>query len=142
MRNETITPRIISGEVFKDTRGTVFHNNSFDLKSIRRSYIIDNINVSFLRGWKGHLIESRWFICVRGSILIYVISIENLTNLQEIYQVYKFDDSKMNVLYIPPGYATLIKQSSPNSRVMAFSDWLIGESNDEDLRWPNNVFKL
>ena len=130
------------GDKSIDERGILFHNNGFDLSPIRRSYIIENKNLNYVRGWKGHNIENRWFTCVKGKIRIYLTSIENLENRIEKYQYFELNEDKMDVLFVPSGHATLIKQITANSIIMAFSDWLLGESNDENLRWPSNIFEL
>ena len=130
------------GDKSNDDRGILFHNNDFDLSPIRRVYVIENKNTNYFRGWKGHKIENRWFTCVKGKIRVYLTSIENLENRIEKYQYFELNEDKMDVLFVPSGHATLIKQITANSRIMVFSDWLIGESNDENLRWPNNIFEL
>ena len=43
-------PEIIKGEVFTDFRGDLFSNNNFDMSRVKRMYIIDNINNTFVRG--------------------------------------------------------------------------------------------
>lgn len=133
---------LIKGDKSRDDRGTLFHNNQFDFSPIRRSYIIENSNLNYFRGWKGHNIENRWFICVKGSIEVYVATIDNLENKNEEYRHFKLNEDKMDVLFVPSGHATLIKQITVNSRIMAFSDWPLGESNDENWRFPNNIFEL
>lgn len=135
-------PKIIKSKIHIDNRGSLFHNNDFDLSPIKRVYIIQNSNINYLRGWKGHMIENRWFICVKGEVRIYVAKISDLNNKNNNYSLYELSDNDMNVLYVPNGNATLMKQISKKSRLMAFSDWLIGESNDEDHRWPNNLIEL
>ena len=133
---------LLEGEKYTDERGQILHNNDFDLSEIRRLYVIENIDIDYYRGWKGHLIEKRWFLCVKGKIKLYVSSIDNLNNRIQIPDSYELDENQLNVIYIPPGNATLIKQLSPGSRLMVFSDWSIAESNDENLRWPNNILEL
>lgn len=135
-------PLLIEGGKSNDDRGILFYNNDFDLSLIRRIYVIENKNTNYFRGWKGHKIENRWFTCVKGKIRVYLASIENLENRIKKYQYFELNEDEMDVLYVPAGHATLIKQITANSRIMAFSDWLIGESNDENLRWPNNIFEL
>jgi dTDP-4-dehydrorhamnose 3,5-epimerase-like enzyme len=142
LKNNIESIEIIKGNKSSDNRGTIFYNNNFDLQSIRRSYIIENINESFLRGWKGHIIESRWFLCSKGSIQVYVTPIEESNKLSNQFKTYELNDSEMNILYVPPGFATLIKQNIKKSRCMAFSNCLIGESKDDELRWPNNTLQL
>jgi len=130
------------GSESSDERGIILHNNTFDFSPIRRSYIIENKDLNCLRGWKGHRIENRWFICVKGIIRVYITSIIDLQHKNKSYKYFELNEKEMDVLFVPAGHATLIKQITANSRIMAFSDWLIGKSDDEDLRWPNDIFEL
>lgn len=43
--------------------------------------------------------------------------------------------------YLYQCFATTIKQNKNKSRIIAMSDYLLGESNDENLRWDSNFFK-
>ena len=61
-------PKIIKGDLFKDKRGKLFSCNQFDMTSVKRMYSIENINSDYIRGWKGHKIETRWFFATKGSI--------------------------------------------------------------------------
>ena len=132
--------QLIKGSKFIDNRGLLLFNNNFDLISIRRSYIIENLHLKIRRGWKGHLVEKRWFLCTKGSITIFVAKIDDLNSGISRNLSFKLDDSEMSILYVPEGNATLIKQELDQSRIMVFSDYILGESNDEDLRWENNIF--
>lgn len=142
LKKTRLNPLLKEGNNSNDDRGILFHNNDFDLSPIRRVYTIENKSKYYFRGWKGHKIENRWFTCVKGKIRVYLTSIENLENRINKYQYFELNENKMDVLFVPAGHATLIKQITANSRIMAFSDWLIGESNDENLRWPNDIFQL
>lgn len=133
--------QIIQGSKFIDSRGILFHNNNFDLKSIRRAYLIENFDLKIRRGWKGHLLEKRWFLCIKGTVTIFVAKIDDLNSGSTDIISFKLNDSEMNVLFVPEGNATLIKQEIDKSRVMAFSDYLLGESNDENHRWDNKLFE-
>ena len=46
----------------------------------------------------------------------------------------------MNVLFVPNGYSTLIKQSQDKSRLLVMSDYVLGDSDDENLNWESNFF--
>ena len=66
----------MAGNIHSDDRGKIFHINNFDLTPIRRMYAIENVNTTYFRGWKGHLIENRWFYCQIGEIEVQVVSVE------------------------------------------------------------------
>ncbi len=133
-------PILIEGKTFSDDRGKIFHINNFDFSPIKRMYIIENINTDQLRGWKGHMIENRWFYCQTGKIEIQTVSIKCFETKKPEIQIFNLTEQNLNILFIPKGYATTIKQNQNKSRVVAMSDYLLGESNDENLSWPSNFF--
>ena len=94
-----------------------------------------NISVDFKRGWKGHKIEKRWFQCIYGEVEINVANIDQLEkkNIRPIK--FTLSQNSFDILYVPPGYATMILQKTEGAKVQAFSDFKIGQSNDENLRW-------
>jgi len=134
-------PTIISGNIHKDHRGKIFHVNNFDLSPIKRIYIIENKDLTINRGWKGHLVENRWFYCSAGEIKIQVVPISNFDIQFPTIEVFNLSDKNLNILFVPKGFATLIKQSKKESRITAMSDYLLGKSNDDNLRWKSNIFE-
>ncbi len=134
-------PTIISGDINKDHRGKIFHINSLDLSPIKRVYIIENKDLTTERGWKGHLVENRWFYCSTGKIEIQVVSINDFEVKSPTIEIFNLSDRNLNILFVPKGFATLIKQSKKASRITAMSDYLLGKSNDDDLRWKSNIFE-
>ena len=130
-------PKIIKGDLFKDKRGKLFSCNQFDMTSVKRMYSIENINSDYVRGWKGHKIETRWFFATKGSIIINTISISDLEDSDSfpVVNSFKLNDNNLDVLEVPPGFATSIKQYSNGDRICVFADYELGLSGDEDLRW-------
>ena len=133
----TSIPNIIKGDLFKDNRGKLLSCNQFDMSHVKRMYSIENINSNYIRGWKGHKIETRWFFATKGSIIINTISISDLEDSDSfpVINTFKLNDDNLNVLEVPPGFATSIKQYSNGDRICVFADYEIGVSDDEDLRW-------
>lgn len=138
----TALPFIIQGGSISDERGKINFNNSFNASEIKRIYFIENNSVDFIRGWQGHKVEKRWFLSVVGYFRIKVIHIDNWlkpstnNNCSEFYL--SADDT--NVLYVPNGYITSIQALENNSKLMAMSDFLLGEIQDE-FRFEINYFK-
>ena len=130
-------PMIIKGDLFKDKRGKLFSCNQFDMTRVKRMYSIENINSDYIRGWKGHKIETRWFFATKGSIIINTISISDLEDPDSfsVINTFKLNDNNLDVLKVPPGFATSIKQYSNGDRICVFADYELGLSGDEDLRW-------
>ena len=46
--------RITEGELFEDNGGKLFSCNQFDMSRVKRMYSIENLNITYIRGWKGH----------------------------------------------------------------------------------------
>ena len=130
-------PYIIEGGLFNDHRGKLFSCNQFDMSRVKRMYSIENINSNYIRGWRGHKIETRWFFAIKGSIIINTILISDLetTHLSPVINTFKLNENNLNVLEVPPGFATSIKQYSNGDRICVFADYERGASNDEGLRW-------
>ena len=139
MKNE---PTIIQGKKNSDLRGKIFHVNDFDLTPVKRIYIIENKNVFINRGWKGHMVENRWFFCSIGCMEIQIVPINFFTKEKNKIVTFTLCEEDLNILFVPKGYATLVKQIKDKSRFVAMSDYLIGVSNDEDLRWNSNFFEI
>jgi dTDP-4-dehydrorhamnose 3,5-epimerase-like enzyme len=130
-------PNIIKGDLFKDNRGKLLSCNQFDMSHVKRMYSIENTNSNYIRGWKGHKIETRWFFATKGSIIINTILISDLEKAHPlpVINTFKLNEDNLNVLEVPPGFATSIKQYSNGDRICVFADYEIGVSDDEDLRW-------
>jgi hypothetical protein len=47
----------------------------------------------------------------------------------------------MNVLHVPPGFVSSIRSKEPASKLLAMSNYGIGEIKDE-YRYENDYFKL
>ncbi len=123
-------PKLITGAIHKDLRGSLSYNNDFDLQSIRRMYLISNANTSLKRGWQGHLVESRWFQPVLGAFKIDVVL---LTSDQSVARHEKFEihAKKCEVLHVPPGYATCITSLTDENSLMVYSDYQLGAVEDD-----------
>ena len=129
-------PFIIKGDNFSDKRGIIRHNNNFDLAKVKRIYEIENISIEFKRGWKGHKVQNRWFLCSKGEIQIEILDIRHFNegSVKFNIEVFNIDHSNFDILFVPKGYATRIKQKKEKSRVMVFADYYIDYELDE-LRW-------
>ena len=130
-------PHIIKGDLFKDNRGKLFSCNRFDMSLVKRMYSIENCDSNYIRGWKGHKIETRWFFANKGSMIINTILISDLENAQPlpVINTFKLNEDNLNILEVPPGFATSIKQYSNGDRICVYADYQLGVSGDEDLRW-------
>jgi len=136
-------PNLISGNQFKDQRGTLFFNNDFDLTNIKRIYVIENKNEDIVRAWQGHKIEQRWFSVIEGKFRIQLIEVDNWDkpseNLPKIEFILKSEN--LDVLHVPPGFISCIQSLDKKSKLIAFTDYKLGEINDE-FKYPTNYFTI
>lgn len=125
---------LITGNKFEDHRGILQFNNEFDLSEVKRMYVIQNSINHTKRGWQGHSIEKRWYICLYGKFKITVIKIDNWESPSKDLPKSEYileGNSELNVLYIEPGNITLIESLIEESKLLVYSNYKLGEVNDE-----------
>ncbi|WP_086478538.1 cupin domain-containing protein [Arenibacter amylolyticus] len=134
-------PKLIKGGSHSDDRGSIQFNNDFNSIDIKRIYTIENKSPEFIRAWQGHSIERRWFSAIKGSFDIKLIQIDNKENPNKNAKVYTFilKNEKLDILCVPSGYVSSIQALEENSKLLAMSDYLLGEVKDE-LRFEPNYF--
>ena len=137
-----MVPKLIYGESYKDERGELNYNNSFDLSQIKRFYSIVNKNTSFKRRWQGHKIEQRWFTAISGKFKVQLILVDNwkapAVDLEKL--TFELVNETFDVLHIPRGYISSIQALTDNSKLLVMSDFLLNEINDE-YSFPVDYFK-
>ena len=138
-----MVPKIINGGSHSDTRGTVRFNNSFDATAIKRIYLIENSETTFVRGWQGHRIEQRWFSVLQGSFRIELIAIDDWDNPSKDLERFSFivDAETLNVLHVPSGYVSSIQSLEEGAKLLVMADYLFGEVQDE-YRFDIDYFKV
>ena len=126
-------PKIIRGGSHTDSRGTLLYNNDFDALGIKRIYVIENKETTFVRGWQGHRIEQRWFSVLQGSFRIELIAIDNWENPSTDVERFSFivDAAKLDVLHVSAGYVSSIQSLEAGSKLLVMADYLLGEVQDE-----------
>ena len=134
-------PKIVQGNSHSDERGTIVFNNDYNAEEIKRIYFIENKDTTFIRGWQGHQIEQRWFSSVLGSFKIVTIAITDWDNPSKtvVKEEFILNASSFDVLHVPNGYVTSIQALEEKSRLMALSDYGLGEIQDE-YRFPIDSF--
>ncbi|WP_439504238.1 WxcM-like domain-containing protein [Sediminibacterium sp.] len=134
-------PFIIEGNRATDGRGSICFNNNFNAVEVKRIYFIENRALDFIRGWQGHKIEKRWFLCVSGSFKINVIRLDSWENPSTDLKIniFHLNAENTSVLYVPNGHITSIQALEAGSKLMAMSDYLLGELKDE-YRFEINYF--
>jgi len=136
-----MNPKVIKGSSHKDSRGCLVFNNDFNTTEIKRIYFIQNDQLDFVRGWQGHQIEQRWFSVIQGSFKVCTRAIDNWGSpSKKFMKFFILTAATFDVLHIPNGYVTSIQALEANSKLMAMSDYTIGEIQDE-YRFDLNHFK-
>ena len=136
-------PSEIKGKVHTDYRGSLFYNNDFDAKDIKRIYFIENKDTKTVRAWQGHKIEQRWFSAVQGSFEIKLIEVDDWITPSKNSTIYSFvlKASQLDILHVPKGYISSIQALELNSKLMLMADYLLGEVKDE-YRFDADYFKI
>lgn len=136
--------KVIEGGVYTDERGTLKFINEFDLKDIRRIYIIEPSDTSFIRAWQGHKKECKYFLATKGSFTIGLVQVDNWDfpskTIQPTY--YTLEANNPKVLCVPGGYANGLKSNSMNSQLMVFSSSPLEEASNDEFRLPSNYWKF
>jgi dTDP-4-dehydrorhamnose 3,5-epimerase-like enzyme len=137
-----MVPRIINGGSHSDERGTLRFNNSFDATNIKRMYVIENKDTTFVRAWQGHRIEQRWLSVLQGSFKIELIAIDDWNNPSKELERSTFIiyAEKLDVLHVPSGYVSSIQSLEERAKLLVMADYLLGEVQDE-YRYDIDYFK-
>jgi len=122
----------IIGDFYSDERGKLLFNNELNLSEVKRMYVIENKDLETKRAWQGHQIEKRWFVAVSGKFLIKLVKIDDFENPPVNAKIISFEIDSINLeaLTIDAGHASSIQALEENSKLLVFSDYMIGESND------------
>src|SRR6185312_517614 len=133
---------IIEGGKFEDGRGMLIYFNEFDMKDVRRFYVISHPDTSIVRAWQGHKKEQKWFYVLKGSFKVVLVKPDNLENpsadLNPDEFILKAEANR--VLYIPCNYANGLKALEPESRIMVFSSFTVDESSKDNYRFRQDMW--
>ena len=130
-------PFIINGDLSVDDRGELMFVNQFNMKLVKRFYVVSNHKQGFIRAWHAHKIESKYVFIVNGTALISTVQIDNWDNPSNDLTVDKFvlTAKKPSILYIPSGYANGFKTLSTETKIIFFSTSTLKDSIDDDYRF-------
>ena len=135
-------PYIVSGGVFNDDRGDLFHVNDFIMDDVRRFYIIHQDDMSVVRAWHAHKHERKYFYVAQGAFLLAFVKIDNWPNPSPSLQAEKFllSEKESNVICVPEGYANGVKALEPNSKLVVFSNKTLADAADDSWRYDKNLW--
>lgn len=133
---------LIQGGIAKDQRGQIRFVNNFDMKDVKRFYIIKNSDLDLVRGWKAHKIEKRWFYLLSGSFKISLVKIDNWMepsrNLEIKQVILNSDENRM--IYVPAGFGTALKAIEPESEILVFADHYLDHALLDDYTYDSGYF--
>lgn len=135
---------IIKGNSFTDSRGTLHFVNDFHFDGIKRFYTITHPDISVIRAWQGHKIETKHFFVSKGKFLIFWVEIDNWDkpskDLKINRQILSVDEPQ--ILIVPPGTANGFKALEANSIMVVFSDLSLEESGGDMYRFDSNYWDI
>ena len=121
--------KIIEGSSFRDNRGIISFVNDFDLKNIRRMYVIKP-ETDVIRAWQGHKIESKWFYVLSGSFQIQTVNMLDFNQRRSL----TLDSYENKVIQIEPGHYNGFVAQEESSELLVFSDQTLEGSKGDDFR--------
>jgi dTDP-4-dehydrorhamnose 3,5-epimerase len=119
----------IVGGHHTDSRGLLRFVNEFDMKQIRRMYIIEP-KFGQIRAWQGHKKEQKWFFVLEGSFLIQKVSMQVPEHRSKM--IVLAEDNR--VVHIDSGNYNGFEALSEGSKMLVFSDHTIDEAASDDFR--------
>lgn len=133
---------LVQGNKFIDQRGKLLFNNNLDLSEVKRMYVLENQNKDTIRAWQAHRIEKRWFIAVEGQFVIKLVKLDDFNIPSDNLEILKYNltAETMDCLCIQPGYATSIQSLCDNAKLVVFSNFKLGEV-DDDYKFDSQKWK-
>lgn len=127
----------LKGDLAIDDRGQLLFCNGFNMKKIRRFYVVSNHEAGFIRAWHAHKKETKFALVVSGAALIAAVKIDDWDSPTKDAQInrYVLSDKKSGILVIPQGYANGFMTLTPDTKVMFFSDRSVEQSKGDDYRY-------
>ena len=127
----------IEGTISVDDRGQLISCNDFDMKNIRRFYIVSNHEPRFIRAWHAHKRETKFVTVISGAAIVATVKINNWKSPGKKAKVHRYtlSDKKPGILAIPPGYANGFMNLTPDTKLMFLSDRTLEESKNDDFRY-------
>lgn len=128
----------IAGGSAVDDRGKLQFCNDFDMASVRRFYVVSNHESRFVRAWHAHKQEAKYVYVASGAALLAAVKVDDWAAPDPALEIQKFvlAEDKPGVLYVPGGYAHGFMTLQPDTRLFFFSTVALGESLDDDVRYP------
>lgn len=133
---------LIQGGSHTDARGKLTFFNDFDMKEVRRFYVIEHPDTAIVRAWQAHKKEQKWFYVTAGSFKIVIIKPEEWLEKSEkpVPEEFILESKNTTLLLVPGGYANGFQALEPYSKLMVFSDYAMAEAGTDDYRFDKNLW--
>ena len=131
-------PELIYSSDFLDERGSLRFFPEFDMQEVLRFYEIKPATTDIFRAWQGHKVEKKWFYCLSGSFVIYLIKLDNFEapSTHLVPERFILSADLPYLMELPAGYVTGIKSTVEGSRLLVFSNFSLNQSKMDDFRYP------
>lgn len=133
---------LVHGGSHTDARGKLTFFNDFDMKEVRRFYLIEHSETSIVRAWQAHKKEQKWFYVIEGSFKIVIVRPEEWSEKSEklVPEEFILESKNATLLHVPGGFANGFQALDPHSRLMVFSDFAIAEAGTDDYRFDKSLW--
>ena len=124
-------PTILPGGCAVDDRGELSFINGFPLSKFKRFYTVSNHSQGFIRAWHGHMLESKVFFVLSGSILACAVKMSDKVSpdKNQVVERKVLSSKSPSGFFIPAGYANGFMSLTEDAQLMVFSkDLDIAES--------------
>ncbi|MBT8184623.1 MAG: hypothetical protein KJN76_07270 [Eudoraea sp.] len=113
------------------------------MSEIIRFYEISPANTTIIRAWQGHKNEKKWFYCNSGAFVVNLIKIDNFEKPSRALKADKYvlSSEKPSILEVSGGYASGLKATENNSRLLVFSNFTLEESGKDDFRYAPQTWE-
>jgi dTDP-4-dehydrorhamnose 3,5-epimerase-like enzyme len=131
-------PTIYPGACSIDDRGELSYVNGFPLDKFKRFYTVSNHSKNFVRAWHGHMLESKVFFVLKGSILACAVKMTDTISpdTNQIVERKVLSSKSPAGFFIPPGYANGFMSLTNDAQLIVFSNTTLAESQGDDYRFP------
>ena len=133
-----LIPTLIPGGISTDDRGYLSFLNGFALQEFKRFYTVSNHSQGFIRAWHGHLLESKVFFILRGSVLACAVKMTDTKSPSKSEEMSRvvLTSATPAAFYIPAGYANGLMSLTADAHLLVFSNTTLSESSGDDYRFP------
>jgi len=136
-RKASGSPVLIEGNLAIDDRGEVFFVNAFDMREIKRFYVVSNHKSGFIRAWHAHKKEAKYVTVLSGAAIVAAVKIDDWKKPSKDSEIHRYvlSAKKPAVVYIPPGFANGFMTLKQKTKLIFFSTATLEESRGDDIRY-------